>query len=162
MTDKPIYTFLQLEASLCIWEWFCERAFGASSIANSLPDIWEATRSDEGAAFMRLHVTPALADVALAVHADIDDDLLMDNLGWSYDWDYIPWVCTQISEINITHNAQREPVITFVPTTDELVQRLRAHVATLEGKPAHMGNTVQHGASVLLIPPAPGNWQQED
>ncbi|CAB4158741.1 hypothetical protein UFOVP706_27 [uncultured Caudovirales phage] len=155
-TDK-IYTFLQLEAALCIWEWFCERGFGASSIANPLPDVWEAARSDEGTVAMRLHVTPALADVALAVYEKVEEDVT-DNLCWSYDWDYIPWVCSQIEAIEIKHNAQRESVITFKPSTDELIHRFKVMV----GKPAHLGNTVQHGDNALLIPNAPGDWRAED
>jgi hypothetical protein len=84
MTDEhKLYSLLQVEAALCIWEKLL-RDYDAIPFGADIPfgSYWRA----RGTAAMR-HFSIALADYCLAVYDALTDD---DKYGRPYDWEIIP------------------------------------------------------------------------
>jgi hypothetical protein len=106
---------LLLEACLCVWEAILDRRYVGSLEPLSWKHAWEGY----GSAHFRIEVTPVIAAFALRVYdAPGMNVFIREELGWSYDWDFIPWVVDQISLF--TDNGY--PTL---PDLDATVQRLK-------------------------------------
>jgi hypothetical protein len=111
------YTFMQLEAALGVWEHLieCKQADD--------PEVSEWF-NDYGWVNMRLSVAPRVACMALDLYEASPEmpDFLTDELGWSYDWDYLPWVVQQVIRLSVGRDHDVRPVF---PPLDVLAARLR-------------------------------------
>jgi len=80
--DRKIYSHLQVEAALCIWEDLLGRYDAPLAHPASFRAYWQV----HGTVAMR-HLSIALADYCLAVYDAIPAD---DRHGHPYDWEIIP------------------------------------------------------------------------
>lgn len=88
-----IYTFLEAEAMLCIWEEWCEMRHGNPNriLPDAMANYWDRV----GTVHMRLEVCPVVATWCLAVYDHIKPE--QDTIdGFSYDWDIIPAILTYV------------------------------------------------------------------
>lgn len=122
---KPVYSFLQMEASLCVWEHLVEGRM-QHNLHEPVYKFWDKA----GYAEMRLSVTPAIANYALMLHDRIGQDYICEELGWSYDWDFIPFVVGLVRRI-YWHDTKHIAVPVF-PTLE------KAHQMLLSKKIDHM------------------------
>jgi hypothetical protein len=87
-------TPLQMEARLCVWEHLLECRNRFQEGIRDDQDAFNAFWSRKGTVEMRLTVTAQIADFCLQVF-DAEEGLIksrMEAVGWSYDWDFIPFV----------------------------------------------------------------------
>ena len=129
--SKPAgsYSYLQLEACLCVWEHLLSKIDRVGDNPHGEPegnwgaflDFWE----ERGSAEMRLTVTPRIAEWVLAVY---DAGKTIDPDYWdmvSYDWDVVPAIVDEINWIgdswcpNIVFERERD---TAVRVHDKLVE----------------------------------------
>jgi hypothetical protein len=112
---------LLLEACLCVWESILERRYVLERQHGSFlePPNWKHVWESYGSAHFRIEVTPIIAAFALRVYdAPGMNTFIREELGWSYDWDFIPWIVDQITLF--TDNGY--PTL---PDLDAAVQRLK-------------------------------------
>jgi hypothetical protein len=110
------YTALGLEAALCVWEHLTE-----CKMSDALSEPFEEAWGNHGTVSMRLEVCPAIASVALMVFDSLPQDYICEELGWSYDWDFIPFIVGQVRAVRRGSDYKLMPVF---PTVRAMVNIL--------------------------------------
>ena len=150
MATEKVYSYLQMEAMLCVWEFLNdehERLYKPlpaekklhtfeGDLGVPLIDYW----TDVGTVEMRLTETPKIADWLLAVFdagKTLDEDY-WDM--WSYDWEVVPGICREIDWAKA--RIASEPLL---PTEPPLEIAKRVHAKMIVA----MGWNTWHGSAVF-------------
>ena len=124
------YTFLEMEAALCVWECLVEMRQGWKHKGE---DIIQKAWDDYGTVEMRLNVAVSIGRYAIEFYDMLPSGYVTDELGWSYDWDFIPFVVSLVKDIRYSERSGGlKPVM---PSMAEAQQVLIDKVKTRSGQP---------------------------
>lgn len=102
--NEKVYTFLEMEAALGIWEHLCEVAWRPDLVdcyKNAYGDMVREWFAEGGTVNTRLEITPRIAQFALDLweYPGVQETV-QDRAGWSYDWEFLPFVCRLVIRLN--------------------------------------------------------------
>jgi hypothetical protein len=90
--NKPVYSLLEAEAMLCLWEHWAEMRVNQDREA---VECFPGAFNSWGTVNMRLIICPIVARWALQVYEHLEP--VRDDLdGYSYDWDIIPAIAAHV------------------------------------------------------------------
>ena len=90
--SKPVYSFLEAEAMLCLWEHWAECRINQD---REEAEGFAGFFNRRGTVEMRLTYCPIVAHWALSVYEHLKP--LRDDLdGYAYDWDIIPAIASHV------------------------------------------------------------------
>lgn len=128
-TYPKVYTTLQMEAALCVWECLTEMRFaivvGRTDSTWAMPSalVPELINPQHGTVTTRLEVVPSIAEMVLDLyeHAEVRESV-RERAGWSYDWDFVPWVIQQVT--GTRHCEKTNTTIAVFPPFEEMVEAI--------------------------------------